>query len=38
MNRHRRTARKRWHFSAIEREQTVAAKTVGILKLREIIP
>lgn len=38
MNRYRRTERGGGLFSAIEHEQAVAARTVGILKLRDIIP
>lgn len=38
MKRHRKIERGGGLFSAIEHEQAVAAKTVGILKLREVIP
>lgn len=38
MNRYRRTERGGGLFSAIEHEQAVAARSVGILKLRDIIP
>ncbi len=38
MNRYRKTERGGGLFSAIEHEQAVAAKTLGILKLRDVIP
>lgn len=38
MKRYRKTERGGGLFSAIEHEQAVAAKTTGILKLRDIIP
>ncbi|MBK8039433.1 MAG: transposase [Verrucomicrobiaceae bacterium] len=38
MNHYRKTQRGGGLFSAIEHEQAVAAKTTGILKLRELIP
>ena len=38
MKRYRKTERGGGLFSAIEHEQTVAAKTTGILKLRDLIP
>jgi len=38
MNRYRKTERGGGLFSAIEHEQAVAARTVGILKLRDVIP
>jgi len=38
MKRYRKTERGGGLFSAIEHEQAVAAKTVGILKLRDVIP
>lgn len=38
MNHYRKTQRGGGLFSAIEHEQAVAAKTSGILKLRELIP
>lgn len=38
MNRYRKTERGGGLFSAIEHEQAVAARTVGILKLRDLIP
>jgi hypothetical protein len=38
MNRYRKTKRGGGLFSAIEHEQAVAAKTTGILKLRDVIP
>jgi hypothetical protein len=38
MKRYRKTERGGGLFSAIEHEQAVAAKTTGILKLRDVIP
>jgi hypothetical protein len=38
MKHYRTTQRGGGLFSAIEHEQAVAAKTTGILKLRELIP
>ena len=38
MKHYRKTQRGGGLFSAIEHEQAVAAKTTGILKLRELIP
>lgn len=38
MTRYRKTERGGGLFSALEHEQAVAAKTTGILKLREVIP
>jgi len=38
MNRYRKIERGGGLFSAIEHEQAVAAKTLGILKLRDVIP
>ena len=38
MKHYRTTQREGGLFSAIEHEQAVAAKTTGILKLRELIP
>lgn len=38
MTRYRKTETGAGLFSAIEHEQAVAAKTTGILKLRDLIP
>ena len=38
MKRYRKTERGGGLFSAIEHEQAVAAKTTGILRLRDVIP